>query len=216
MSVSTATRLARKAAAAFSHITTLQLQLCFDDETARAPTVDLTYGDGDDGRVEEADNERQERPAAAAALLRVFSKLPRLQELQLAIHLGVYDISCASLSKLLPLLPQLQVLNLSKCVHKSSDLVVIAQHLPRLQELVLNCPAVAIISGRRPAIDRGVGEQYFRKYHQAVGSRYEPQHLAALAALQQLWVLELALLDGAPDAEKAACECVRQIGLWSI
>lgn len=218
MSVSTAKALSHKAATAFSSITTLQLQLYQDAN--KAPAWDLTCDDSGDGAVVRVEDAGLERPAAAATLLRAFSKLLRLQELQLVILRVPYISCCSSLSKLLPLLPQLKVLNLAGCDHESSDLLVIAQHLPALQELVLNCPAAAITSGRKlgpallPPTDSGLWSygclmmegtgKAFRR--DAAGAHYQPEHLAALTALPHLRVLEFTLPDGTPDAEKVACK----------
>jgi hypothetical protein len=144
-----------------------------------------------------------DRPEGAIILLRQFTKEASLQELQLQPQ---YIGRFTGISRMLPLVLQLRVLDLSDVYHESADLLVIAQHQPHLQQLVLHCGRFATLSGvnRRSAYDAWSQE--------GCHTPYEPQHIAALAQLQQLRVLEVAVPTGGAKVNgahswAADCEC---------
>ena len=178
-SVRAGTALGRKAAAAFSSATTVCLKLL----TVQDPPIDLT-ADDDSQQPELFGPASLGRPAAGAGLLRQFSKDSRLQQLQLFTEC---DQTCTCLPALLKAVPQVLVLDLSCCSHDPTDLLVLAQHAPKLQELLLHCQAFTTLSGRR--IRHGNPEWG----RHGGNTRYRPEHLAALAHLPQLQLLECAL-----------------------
>jgi hypothetical protein len=92
------------------------------------------------------------------------------------------------------------VLDLSCCSHKPSDLFVLAEHAPGLQELLLHCQAFNTLSGRR--IRHGNPEWG----RHGGNTRYEPQHLAAVARLSNLQLLEVPLPALSLD-EGSGAEC---------
>ena len=187
-SVRTALTLGRKAAAAFSCATTVRLNLL----TVQEPPIDLT-ADGDGQQPELFGPESLGRPAAGAALLRQLSKGDRLQHLQLSTRICQ---TCTCLPALLKAVPQLLVLDLSCCPHKSADLLVLAEHTPKLQELLLHCQVFTTLSGRR--IKNGNPEWG----RHGGNTRYQPVHLAALARLPRLQLLECALPPGHKTLEQ--------------
>jgi hypothetical protein len=129
MSDDTASRLGRNAAAEFPGATTLRIML-YHDKRAQL-SLDLTADDDNP-----APGRQLDRPEGAIALLRHITKEASLQELQLQLqHLGRFS----GVSRMLPLVPQLRVLDRSGVYHESADLLVIAQHQPHLQLLLLHC-----------------------------------------------------------------------------
>lgn len=110
----------------------------------------------------------------------------RLQQLQLQLSANTNQ-TCTWLPSLLKAAPQLLVLDLSCCAHKPSDLLVLGQYAPGLQELLLHCQAFTTLSGRR--IRHGNPEWG----RHGGNTRYQPEHLAALARLPHLQLLEVPL-----------------------
>jgi hypothetical protein len=104
------------------------------------------------------------------------------------------------LPALLKAVPQLLVLDLSCCPHNPADLLVVAQHLPGLQELLLHCQAFTTLSGRR--IRHGNPEWG----RHGGNTRYMPEHIAALACLPHLQLLECPL-PSSYAAEQRATDC---------
>jgi hypothetical protein len=147
------------------------------------PAIDLTADDAD-AEPELFGPEGQGKPAASAVLLSQLSK--GLQQLHLVA--GVSQ-TCTCLPALLSAAPQLIVLDLSCCAHRPDDLLVLAQHAPGLQELLLHCQALTTLSGRR--IRHGNPEWG----RHGGNARYQPQHIAALAQLPQLQLLEVPCLQ---------------------
>lgn len=117
----------RKAVKAFNNTAKLQLDL-YHADPSDAGAFDLTGSKP----VYIAYRDQLLRPRAAAALLRPFRGLASLTCLQLDSK-GQYT----GLNAVLPVLPQLQCLDMTRCPHTSSDLRVIAKHLSKLQELLL-------------------------------------------------------------------------------
>jgi hypothetical protein len=125
MSAGTAWTLARKAAAAFPCASTLRIMLFHTDiETV---TFDMT---GDD-ETPVCTSAKLDRPDAATALLRQYT--------------GKFS----GIGSMLLLVPQLRVLDLGECPHKSADLLVVARHLQHLQQLLLHCPYFTTLAGCR-------------------------------------------------------------------
>jgi hypothetical protein len=140
---------------------------------------------------------RPSTPEAAVALLRPFRRLRSLQELRVLYN----STGCRCLPAALPLLPQLQVLDLTGCFHRSCDLLVIAQHLKQLQQLLLHCPRFVTLSGRV------VGHPCFGTWDRVGGFvRYQPQHVAALAQLPRLRVLECTVPTVCTPEHRVNCE----------
>ena len=189
-SAKTALALGRKAAAAFSSATILCLKLLAVQE----PPIDLTT---DDIQLDIFGPESLGCPAAGAALLRQLSKAGRLQQLQ---PFTGWDQACTCLPALLKAAPQLLVLDLSCCFHNPADLLVLAQLTPKLQQLLLHCQAFTTLSGRR--IRHGNPEWG----RHGGNTRYRPEHLAALAHLPQLQLLEVALPARGSTQHMANCE----------
>jgi hypothetical protein len=109
---------------------------------------------------------------------------------------------------MLPLVPELRVLDLSGVYHESADLLVIAQHQPHLQQLLLHCRQFTTLAGVSKKVGYGIdwGKE-------GCHTPYEPQHIAALAQLQQLRVLEVPVPTGGPRTDAAhpwavSCECL--------
>ena len=128
--------LGRKLSAAFPAIRALSVQLHCE------PFRFLSLLDG--GSSSSSSGQTPEARAAGksvAALLRPIGKLSSLQKLQLIAIDPYRRISDAPFPYKVPLpfhlLPKLQVLDLSRCCHRSSDLLVIAHHLQQLQQLIL-------------------------------------------------------------------------------
>lgn len=133
------------------------------------------------------------------ALLRPLRQLHSLQELRLR-YFGTRLPRC--LHAALPLLPQLRVLDLSQCFHSSCDLLIVAQHLKQLQQLLLHCPEFTTLSGRV------VGRPSYGWHWEYVGGilPYQPQHVAALAQLPRLRVLECAVPTVCTAEHQVQCE----------
>jgi hypothetical protein len=185
MSASTARKLARKAAAAFPCTSALHIML-YHDEHAEL-SLDLT---ADEDAPTCLDATKLDRPEAAAALLRQFSKAGSLQALTLQLQqYGRFS----GISKMLPLVPQLLILDLTGCRHESADLLVVAQHLRQLQHLLLHCPAFTTLSGCKKSSDQG-----WNWPRTGGATCYEPEHIAGLAQLPELRVLECPVLTGGP------------------
>jgi hypothetical protein len=198
MSAATARKLARKAAAAFPYTSLLRIDLYH--EAIVEFSFDLT---ADENNPTCLTTGKLERPNAAAALLRQFSKTISLQELQLQLqHIGRFT----GVPKMLLLAPQLCTLDLSGCHHESADLLVIAQHLQQLQTLLLNCPAFTTLSGAKKR--SGNWGDWVKI---GGGTCYEPQHIAALANLPQLRHLECPVPTGvAPKQLEGTTEYVHR------
>jgi hypothetical protein len=203
MSAGTARTLARKAAAAFPCAATLLIMLYHDDKAT--VTLDMT---ADDDAPVCTFNTKPDRPEAATALLRHFTKVANVQELQLRLqelHIG----SSSSISRMLPLVPQLRVLDLSGCPHESADLLVVAQHLQHLQQLLLHCPKFTTLAGCK----RSSGDASWARMGGCTS--YKPSHVAALAQLKQLRHLECPVPTGSSCVKLAnrtyahpwACDC---------
>jgi hypothetical protein len=149
-----ASRLGRNAAAEFPGATTLRIMLYHDERLQ----LNLGLTANEDKPVP---GRQLDRPEGAIALLRQFTKEASLQELQLQPQ---YIGRFTGISRLLPLVPELRVLDLSDVYHESADLLVIAQHQPHLQQLVLHCgrsphyqgstSAVGTVHGHRRAATR--------------------------------------------------------------
>lgn len=170
LSQSTARARGRKAAAAFPSTTTLHLEL-YRADLISVGYVDLTGNEAvftptEDGLM---------RPLAAAALLRPFRTSSTLTTLRLS-NKGEYT----GLTKVLPVLPKLQCLDLSGCRHLSSDLGVIASHLQHLQELVLCRNAILRVF-------------------------YDPHDIEALGRLPRLQRLQIVPISMSAAVKK--CEC---------
>jgi hypothetical protein len=189
MSAGTARTLARKAAAAFPCASTLRIMLFHSDiETV---TFDMT-GDDDTPVFTSA---KLDRPDAATALLRQYTKAVSLQEVQLQLqHIG----SFSGISRMLPLVPQLRVLDLSELRHESADLLIVARHLQHLQQLLLHCPKFTTLAGCR----KSSGDASWARM--GGSTSYEPCHVAALVQLTQLRHLELPVPTGGPLRVKMA------------
>jgi hypothetical protein len=203
MSAGTARTLARKAAAAFPCTTTLRVMLYHDDKAHIS--FDMT---AEHGAPVCTSNTKLDRPEAAAALLRQFTKAASLQELQLQLqHIG----SFSGISRMLPLVPQLRVLDLSECHHESADLLVIAQHLQQLQQLLLHCQLFTTLAGCR----KSSGDACWARMGWGGNTPYEPLHVAALSQLPQLRHLECPVPTGGSRVKMAdgsyahpwACDC---------
>jgi hypothetical protein len=208
MSAGTARALARKAAAAFPCSTTLRIMLYHNDEAELS--LDMT---ADDEAPICTSNTKLDRPEAAAALLRQFTKAVSLQELQLQLqHLGRFS----GVSRMLPLVPELRVLDLSGVYHESADLLVIAQHQPHLQQLLLHCPQFTTLAGCR----KSSGDASWARQGVCGVTRYEPAHVAALGQLAQLRHLECPVPTGGSSMKMSvgnyahpwACECEWLLG----
>ncbi|KAF6254743.1 hypothetical protein COO60DRAFT_289316 [Scenedesmus sp. NREL 46B-D3] len=207
MSAGTARTLARKAAAAFPCTTTLRIML-YHNEKAEL-SFDLT-ADDDAPVCTWFPSAKLDRPEAAIILLRRFGQSVDLQELQLQLpHIGRFS----SLSKMLPLAPRLVVLDLSGCRHQPSDLLAVAEHLQQLQQLLLHCQEFSTLSGCR----RSSGSAAWPRM--GGNTCYEPAHIAALAQLPQLRLLEcpvptgglLVETGGGDGAHPWACEWLESI-----
>jgi hypothetical protein len=109
------------------------------------------------------------------------------------------------LPALLKAAPHLLVLDLSCCFHNPADLLVLAQHTPKLQQLLLHCQAFTTLSGRR--IRHGNPEWG----RHGGNTRYQPEHLAALAHLPQLQLLKVALPARESTQHMENCEWLQ---LW--
>ena len=176
-SARTALNVGRKAAAAFSKTKTVCLRLL----RYKDPPIDMT---DDNVQPELFGSHSLGHPAAGAALLRQLNKDGRLQHLQLFTD---STQTCTCLPALLKAVPQLLVLDLSCCAHQPTDLLVLAEHAPALQELLLHCQAFTTLSGRR--IRHGNPEWG----RHGGNTRYKVQHIAALTRLPQLQLLECPL-----------------------
>jgi hypothetical protein len=156
-------------------------------------------------RVVTVDLQCSPLPEKALALLRPLRKLRSLQELRLQLMTG---LPCRCLPASLPLLPQLQVLDLSGCFHRSGDLLVIAKYLKQLQQLLLHCPRFTTLSGR-------VMGDWRRDGWERVGGvvRYHPQHIAALAQLPRLRVLECTVPTVCGQERQMQCKCTGMLRL---
>jgi hypothetical protein len=167
-------------------------------------TFDMT---GDD-ETPVCTSAKLDRPDAATALLRQYTKAVSLQEVQLQLqHIGKFS----GISSMLLLVPQLRVLDLSECPHESADLLIVARHLQHLQQLLLHCPKFTTLAGCR----KSSGDASWARMGGCTS--YEPSHVAALAQLPQLRHLEcpvptgdllssVTMADGS-DAHPWACDC---------
>jgi hypothetical protein len=136
-------------------------------------------------------------PEVVVALLRPLRQLRSLQELRVLFS----SFDCRCLPAALPLLPQLQVLDLTGCFHRSCDLLVIAQHMKQLQQLLLHCPEFVTLSGRV------VAHHQYSEWDRIGGIvRYRPQHVAALAQLPRLRVLECTVPTVCTPEHRVNCE----------
>jgi hypothetical protein len=196
MSASTARKLVRKAAAAFPNTSSLRIML-YHDEHAEL-SLHLTADEDNP-----APGRQLDRPEAAAALLRRFSKAASLQELTLQVqHVGRFN----GVGKMLPMVPQLRLLDLCGCRHESADLLVVAQHLPQLQQLLLHCRVFTTLGG----VEKRSSHQTW--WSEGGHTAYEPAHIAALAQLQQLRLLECPVPTGGAKSDAghpwaAECKC---------
>jgi hypothetical protein len=163
----------------FNKVTTVRLKLA----DVQITPIDLTADDED--AEPELYPEGQAHSAAGEALLTQLSSSGSwLQQLQLIQGI---DQTCTCLPALVKAVPQLRVLDLSCCAHQLHDLLVLAQHAHGLQELLLHCQAFTTLSGQRVRH----GDPEWGRH--GGNTRYQADHLAALAHLPQLRLLEVPL-----------------------
>lgn len=187
-----ARRLVRRVAGRFDGISTLHVTLLEDPVS----TWDFT---GDEDQPQLCVPGEQQRNSAAVVLMKELGAMGTFQELQVVKPV---DSECRCLPALLQPMPQLRVLDLSQCAHEPSDLLVIAQNMPQLQQLLLHCPCFTTLSGRR--VRHG---DYMWQRHGG-NTRYQAEHMAALAQLPCLQHLECASPVSLTTQEIRTCECM--------
>jgi hypothetical protein len=182
--------LGRKASAAFPYIKAVSIKL------------HCLLGGGSSRCAADNKDSTKKLAKSTAAMLRPLGKLCTLKKLQLAAtDPHTYFGDGPFLYKVpLPfhLLPKLEILDLSCCCHQSSDLLVIARHLPQLQQLILFHPAFEKVTG---------GSVYTHHYTIWPSANYQAQHIAALAQLPSLQLLEAPLPVDATEAQRVDCKC---------
>ena len=187
--------LGRKLSAAFPSIQTLSVELYCE------PFLQVSVLMGGSSSSSGQTPEEKAAAGSAAALLRPIGKLTGLRKLQLtALNPHCFGGAGPFPYKVplqVHLLPKLQTLDLSRCCHQSSDLLVIARHLQHLQQLTLFHPSFTKVSGSCV---------YLNRYVLRPSANYQAQHLAALAQLPQLQLLETPLPVKATLSERLDCE----------
>jgi hypothetical protein len=189
--------LGRKVSAAFPGIHAVSVQLyCTDFRTT------FVLDGPDSSSMAGAEAPPHGLANSTAAMLRPLGKLCTLKKLQLAAaDPHTYFGDGPFLYKVpLPfhLLPKLEILDLSRCCHQPSDLLVIARHLPQLQQLILFHPSFDKVTG---------GSVHTNNQLLWPSADYQAQHIAALAQLPRLQLLEAPLPVDATEAQRVDCEC---------